>query len=236
MSAKAERSAISDPRIRILIVEDHAIVRAGLRMLLENQAGIEVVGEASSASEIVNNGANVPPDIILLDLDLGHENGADFVGDLIRKLAPARILVLTATSDVELHVRAVTCGASGVVIKEQAPETLVKAIHSVHAGEAWLGRSLTSVVLNRMSKAHTPPKPDPEAAKMDRLTPREKEVMSLIVEGLPGDRIARQLRISEGTVRNHLTSILAKLELSNRFELAVFAFRHGFHVPPPAEV
>jgi DNA-binding NarL/FixJ family response regulator len=230
MSVKAQRAAVSAPRIRILIVEDHAIVRVGLRMLLENQAGMEVVGEASSASEIVSTVAAILPDIILLDLDLGHENGLDFVGELIRKLTPARVLVLTATSNTDMHVRAVTAGASGVVLKDQAPETLVKAIQSVHAGEAWLGRSLTSAVLNQMSRVHAQPKQDPEAAKLDRLTPREREVLSLIVEGLHGERIAKQLRISEGTVRNHLTSILAKLELSNRFELAVFAFRHGFRL------
>jgi DNA-binding NarL/FixJ family response regulator len=231
MSAKAERAvreSRESPRIRILIVEDHAIVRAGLRMLLENSPGMEVVGEAPSVSGLFSAPVGLVPDVILLDLDLGHENGADFLPELLKRFSRVRVLVLTAASDPEVHLQAVGAGASGVVIKEQAPEMLLKAIQSVHAGEIWLARSLISSVLGRFSKSRADAKKaNSEAAKVELLTPREKDVMALIIEGLNGDRIATQLRISEGTVRNHLTSILAKLELSNRFELAVFAFRHG---------
>ena len=233
MSNRPPHDAMDESKIRTLIIEDHAIVRAGLRMLIENHPKMEVVREASRASEV--SPSEDRPDVILLDLDLGDENGLDFVADLIEQFRPARVLVLTATTDTEIHLQAVAAGASGVVIKEQAPEMLLKAIQSVHAGESWLGRSLMSAVLGRFSKAKIEAKKtDPAAARIELLTPREREVVSLIIQGFHGDRIARELRISEGTVRNHLTSILAKLELANRFELAVFAFRHGLGDPAPS--
>jgi DNA-binding NarL/FixJ family response regulator len=225
--SRDERASARNRKIKILIIEDHGIVRAGLRMLLENDPSMEVVGEASKASEVRAAAEMESPDIILLDLDLGDENGIDFVSDVLARFARARVLVLTATSDTGMHLQAVAAGASGVVIKEQAPEMLLKAIQRVHAGEAWLARSLASAVVGRFSRSRNEVRNDPEAERIAFLTPREREVLGLILKGLNGDRIASQLRISEGTVRNHLTSILSKLQLSNRFELVVFAFRHG---------
>jgi len=144
---------------------------------------------------------------------------------LLEKFSPGRILILTALADTQQHLAAVASGASGVVLKEQAPETLIQAIESVYSGEAWLGKSLMSAVMGKLSRTSSD-KPDPEAEKIARLTPREVEIVGLVSEGLNGERIARQLRISEATVRNHLTSILGKLGLSNKFELAVYAHRH----------
>jgi DNA-binding NarL/FixJ family response regulator len=202
-------------------------------MLLESSARMEVILEASNVTELLNAPIASMPDVILLDLDLGQENGLDFISDLLERFRPVRILVLTASTDTRTHLQAVHAGASGVVVKEQAPEMLLKAIESVSAGEAWLGSALMSAVLGEFSKAREAGKRnDPAAEKIARLTPREREVVELITEGLQSDRIAGRLRISEGTVRNHLTSILAKLDLSNRFELAVFAFRHGLNRPP----
>ena len=144
---------------------------------------------------------------------------------LLEKFSPGRILILTALADTQQHLAAVASGASGVVLKEQAPETLIQAIESVYSGEAWLGKSLMSAVMGKLSRTSSD-KPDPEAEKIARLTPREVEIVGLVSEGLNGERIAKQLRISEATVRNHLTSILGKLGLSNKFELAVYAHRH----------
>ena len=217
--------------IRIFIIEDHAIVRAGLRMLLENTQRIGVVGEAPNVSNLLSSPASICPDVILLDLDLGVENGMSFISTLLTRFSPVRILVLTASNETEIHLQAVQAGASGVVLKEQAPEMLIRAVECVHAGEAWLGSALMSAVLSEFSRRSQNRRPDPGSDKIARLTPREREVIALISEGLHSDRIAQQLQISEGTVRNHLTSILAKLELSNRFELAVFAFRHHLHRP-----
>ena len=216
------------PTIRISIIEDHAIVRAGLRMLIENQPGMEVVSESAKATDALKMTSDSHPDIILLDLDLGDENGLDSLPELLRVFAPAKVLVLTATPETETHLCAAAGGARGIVMKEQAPETLVEAIRSVHSGEAWLGRSLMTAVLNRLSQSSSErPEKNPEAEKIGLLTPREREIVTLIAKGLNGARMAEQLRISDATVRNHLTSILAKLELSNKFELAVYAFNNN---------
>jgi DNA-binding NarL/FixJ family response regulator len=233
MKAQDEaKSSKSRSPIRIFIIEDHAIVRAGLRMLLENNPRMEVVCEAPNVSQLLAGPVSVAPDVIILDLDLGQENGLNFISELRSRFSPVRILVLTASTDTEVHLQAVQSGASGVVVKEQAPEMLIKAVESIHAGESWLGSALVSAVLGEFSKRSESRRQDPANEKIARLTPREREVVELITEGLQSERIAARLRISEGTVRNHLTSILAKLELSNRFELAVFAFRHGLHRPP----
>jgi len=210
--------------IRVCIIDDHAIVRAGLRMLIENSARMIVMWEAQTASEALSDPTLGRPDVILLDLDLGIEKGIDYLPNLMERFGPARILVLTALADTQQHLAAVA-GANGVVLKEQAPETLIQAIESVHCGEAWLGKSLMTAVMGKLSRASAE-KHDPEAEKISRLTPREVEIVALVSEGLNGERISKQLRISEATVRNHLTSILGKLGLSNKFELAVYAHRH----------
>jgi DNA-binding NarL/FixJ family response regulator len=226
-------STIEAPTIRVMIIEDHAIVRAGLRMLIENQPGMEVVHESAKATEALKATFRTPPEIILLDLDLGDENGLDYLPELLRVFRPARVLVLTATPETEAHLCAAAGGARGIVMKEQAPETLVEAIRSVHSGEAWMGRSLMTAVLNRISHSSSGRQErDPEADKIGQLTPREREIVSLISKGLNGSRMSEHLRISEATVRNHLTSILAKLELANKFELAVYAFNHNLTASP----
>lgn len=219
---------VTDPAtIRVCIIDDHAIVRAGLRMLIESHAKMSVLCEASSASQALAQCRGNRPDVILLDLDLGTENGLDFVAKLIEEFRPCRVLVLTALQDTQAHLAAVAAGASGVVVKEQAPETLLAAIEAVHGGESWLGRSLMKAVMVRVSRDLSGQKKDPEAGKIATLTPRETEIVALVSDGFNGEKIAKHLEISEATVRNHLTSILAKLELSNKFELAVYALRHG---------
>lgn len=227
MTAKPQRDmpAANPSPIKVAIIEDHSIVRAGLRMLIENSARMSVLWETTTATAALSNPTLGSPDVILLDLDLGIERGLDFVPELLRRFSPSRILVLTAIPDTRQHLAAVSAGASGVVIKEQAPEVLLKAIEGTHAGEAWLAQSLMAAVLGKLTETQNKV-PDPEAEKIARLTRRETEIVSLVSEGLNGERIAKKLEISEATVRNHLTSILAKLGLSNKFELAVYAHRH----------
>jgi len=214
--------------ICIMIIEDHAIVRAGIRMLVEKEQGIEVLGEASTASDALDSASGYRPDVILLDLSLRRESGVDFIPQLLHQFPGVRVLVVTATEDVEAHLLAMEAGASGVVMKEQAPDVLVRAIHAVYSGEAWVGRALSTAALTKLSRSRTGTKTlDPEAAKIATLTPREREVVSVVARGYNGMRIAQELRISEATVRHHITSILGKLEVSNKLELAVFAFHHG---------
>jgi DNA-binding NarL/FixJ family response regulator len=226
---RSEKMVLTEARtIRVSIIEDHAIVRAGLRMLIENQEGMEVVSEAARASDALKASNHTQPDVILLDLDLGDENGLDFMPELLRFFSPAQILVLTAIPESETHLQAAALGARGIVMKEQAPETLVEAIRSVHSGQAWMGRSLMSSVLMRLAQISAArPEKNPETEKIARLTAREREIVTLITKGMNGSKVSGKLGISESTVRNHLTSILAKLELTNKFELAVYAFNNN---------
>ena len=221
-------SATSGKRIRVSIIEDHAIVRAGIHMLVEREPGIEVAYEAATATEALASAPSGGVDVILLDLSLRNENGLDFLPKLVRAFSPARVLVLTAVDDIEVHLRAVQIGASGVVMKEQAPEILVEAIKAVHSGESWIGQALSKAALIKLSRTEGPKgKADPDQERIALLTPREREVITVVARGYNGARIAEELHISEATVRHHLTSILSKLEVSNKLELAVYAFHHG---------
>jgi two-component system, NarL family, nitrate/nitrite response regulator NarL len=218
--------------IRILLVDDHVIVRAGLRMLIENHKGMVVVGEAGSRADALAIAARDKPTVILLDLDMGKESGLDFLRELLDASPGARVVMLTGVRDPDAHRRAVHLGAMGLVLKDKAAEVLIKAIEKVHAGEVWLDRSLTASVLSELSNASQRRKEDPEADKIRALTSREREIVGLVCEGLKNRQIGDRLFISEATVRNHLTSILSKLELSDRFELALYAYRQHLAKPP----
>lgn len=223
--------SLAEP-IKILLIDDHVIVRAGLRMLLENHDGMIVVGEAGTPTEGLLIAEREQPDIVLLDLDMGAENGLDFIPLCLSAVPAARVVILTGLRDAEAHRRAVHLGALGLVFKEKAAEVLIKAIQKVYQGEVWLDRALTATVLTERSHADERRKPDPESEKIAFLTEREREVVGLVCEGLKNKQIGERLFISEATVRNHLTSILSKLSLSDRFELALFAYRHHLAKPP----
>ena len=213
--------------IRILIIEDHTIVRAALHMLLENSPGLRVVGETANRSEALSLAACEQPDVILLDLDLGDSSGLDLLPELLAVASSARVLILTGVHDPELHRQAVRLGAVGLVLKEKSTEILLRAIEKVHAGEVWLERSMIATVLNEITHKNEGQQTRPEAAKIATLTPREREVITLIGEGLRNKQIAQRLFISETTVRHHLTSIFSKLHVSERLELVIYAYRHG---------
>lgn len=218
--------------IRILLVDDHVVVRAGLRMIIQSRPGMAIAGEAGSREEALALAAAEHPDIILLDLDLGGESGADLITELISASSEARIIILTGLRDPEVHRQAVLLGAMGIVKKEKAAEVLINAIERVHAGEAWLDPSLMAGVLLEMTRADKSQKADPEAGKIATLTNREREVIALIGEGIKNKQIAGRLFISETTVRHHLTSIFDKLGVADRVELLIYAFRHGLANPP----
>lgn len=219
------------PSIRVLIVDDHAVVRAGLRMLLESGPGMSVVGEAGNRTEALA-AAREQPDVVLLDLDLGGDSALDFLPELLATAPRARVLVLTGVRDPELHRRAVRLGAMGLVFKEQAAETLFKAIEKVHAGEIWLGHAMTASLLGEMARAREVQLPNPAVAKIAALTGREREIIALLGEGLKNKQIAGRLFISEVTVRHHLTEIFARLGVAGRLDLLVYAYRHGLTRPP----
>jgi two-component system nitrate/nitrite response regulator NarL len=218
--------------IRILVVDDHAVVRAGLRMIIQSREGMTVVGEAGNRDEALSHAASEHPDIILLDLDLGGDSGTALIADLIAAAGEARIIILTGLRDPEAHRQAVLLGAMGIVKKEKAAEVLITAIERVHAGEAWLDPSLMAGVLTEMTRSGKGRKTDAEADKIATLTNREREVIALVGEGIKSKEIADRLFISETTVRHHLTSIFDKLGVADRVELLIYAYRHGLASPP----
>jgi DNA-binding NarL/FixJ family response regulator len=208
----------SSAPIRILIVDDHLVVRAGLHMLIENHPGMTVVAMASNRAEAMELAAKDSPNLILLDLDLRGESALTFLSQLRETTPNAQILVLTGLRDTDAHRQAVQLGAMGVVLKEHAPDVLIKAIEKVHAGEIWLDRPTMS---GRDQK-----EVDPEQTKIKSLTQREREVVALIAEGLKNRQIGERLFISETTVTHHLSSIYSKLGVSDRLELVIYAFTH----------
>ena len=221
-------AATSEP-IRILIVDDHAVVRAGLRMLIEQNPAMKVIGVAGNRSEALAVAASEQPNMIILDILLGDEDGLTFLPELREAATNARVLVLTGLRSSESQRRAILAGAMGVVLKEHAAEVLIKAINKVHQGEVWLDRSTMGGVLDEITQA---PGIDPEKAKIASLTDREREVMALIAEGLKNKQIGQRLFISETTVTHHLSSIFSKLDVSDRLELIIYAFRHGLAQVP----
>jgi two-component system nitrate/nitrite response regulator NarL len=213
--------------IRIVILDNHTLFRAGIRRIIESKSGMEVVGEAGSLAESLELVTNLNPDIILVELNLTGQPDLDILSSLIKVSVGPRLILVTGTSDPMVQQKAVEDGAVGVVYKTQPPEVLIKAIEKVYAGEVWLERSLIANVLSRLSRNQPASKVDPETESITRLSEREKEVVRLIGKGLKNKRISTELCISETTVRHHLTSIYSKLGVSDRLELLVYAHRYG---------
>jgi two-component system nitrate/nitrite response regulator NarL len=215
---------------RVLLIDNHAIIRAGLRLLIESRPGLAIVDEAQNHEEATAIATREHPDIVLLHL--GGEVSLDIVPELRTTVNEAHIILLTGVHDRAMHHRAVRFGIRGLVMKEQPPEVLLKAIEKVHAGEIWLDRSTMASALFEMTQEHQTKQVDREAEKIATLSDREGEVVALIGEGLKNKQVAERLFISEATVRNHLTSIFSKLGVSDRLELVIYAYRNGLAKPP----
>lgn len=218
--------------IRVLLVDDHALMRTGLRMLIDSRSTCRVVAEVGSAEEALDAAAREQPDVILLDLDLGGESGLDCLPRLTEACPAAKVLVVTGLRNQEAHRRAIALGALGIVLKDQTSEVILKAIDCVHHGEVWIDRALMAQVVTEMSQARARSESDPERARIASLTEREREVITMAAQGLRNRDIARRLFISEATVRHHLTSIYGKLGVADRLELVIYAFRHGLAQVP----
>ena len=219
----------STPTIKVLIVDDHAVVRAGLRMLIDQDPDMEVTGLAGNRSEALAAATSEQPNIIILDIVLGDDDGLSFLPELRAVAGNARVLVLTGLRSPESQRRAMRAGAMGIVLKEHAAEVLIKAIKKVHQGEVWLDRLAMGSVLQEISENK---QPEPDKEKIASLTEREREVIGLVGEGLKNKQIASRLFISETTVTHHLSSVFSKLEVSDRLELIIYAFRHGLAKMP----
>ena len=212
-----------------MIVDDHAVIRAGLRMLIEQDETIAVVAMAGNCAEALERAASERPDIIILDLVLGDEDGLAFLPTLREKIPGSRVLVLTGVQNPDSHRTAIRRGAMGIVLKEHAADLLLKAIKKVYEGEVWIDRSMMGSMIQEFSK---PTQVNPEEAKIESLTLREREVIKLVGEGLKNKQIAERLYISETTVTHHLSSVFSKLEVSDRLELIIYAFRHDLAKMP----
>ena len=210
--------------IRIMIVDDHAVIRAGLRMLIEQDQEMKVIAMAGNSTEAYEHAAKDRPDLIILDLILGEEDGLTLLPVLREKSPKSRVLILTGVLNPDAHRAAIRKGAMGIVLKEHAADLLLKAIKKVHDGEVWIDRSMMGMMIQELSR---PNHSDPETAKITSLTSREREVIELVGEGLKNKQIAERLFISETTVTHHLSSVFSKLAVSDRLELTIYAFRHG---------
>ena len=213
--------------IKILLVDDHKSMLWGLERLIESeQPRMVVVGKASNRAEVFDFLQTAQADIILLDLDLNGESSLDFLEEILQH-SQAQVLVLTATQDPAVHQRAMLSGASGVVLKNEAAEVILRAIKTVHAGEIWFDRAATSRLLRKLNNSAFYAD-DGHSKKIATLTPKEHQIV-LSMAAMPGARnkaIASHLCMSEHTLRNHLTGIYAKLELSTRLELVMYVIEH----------
>jgi DNA-binding NarL/FixJ family response regulator len=215
--------------ITIMIVDDHVVIRSGLRMLIEYDQRMQVVAQAGNKAEALERAASERPDVIVLDLVLGDEDGLSFLPELCQASPTSRVLVLTGVQNPDAHRRAIRRGAMGIVLKEHAADQLLKAIMKVNDGEVWIERSMMGSMIQEFNK---PAMVDPEIAKIESLTDREREVIGLIGEGLKNKQVGERLFISETTVTHHLSSVFSKLEVSDRLELIIYAFRHGLAKMP----
>lgn len=218
--------------IRIMIIDDEVLLCEGLVQLLERHTRMSVVGHTADKKTALEIAAIERPDIVLLDSDLQGCNVVELIPELLAAANNIRILILTESCDPELRRQEMRVGALGVVSKMQPGDVLIKAIEKVYDGEIWLDRAMTARLLNEMVHARKNTVHDVEELKIHTLTQREREIVALIGLGLKNKQIAERLFISEATARNHLTSILSKLELSDRFELAIYAYRHKLAKPP----
>lgn len=211
-------------KIRLLMVDDHEIVRAGLRMLLQTQPDIEIVAEASNGRDAVARARELQPDVVLMDISLPDVDGFQATQQIKRALPQTAVLALTMHESDEYFFKMLQAGASGYVPKKAAPTDLVSAIRTVHAGGVFLYPSLAkSLVQDYLGRAR---ETDGRAA-LDGLTEREQEVLKLIADGLTNQEIAERLTISVKTVERHRANIMSKLNLHSRTELVKYAIRKG---------
>ena len=210
--------------IRIVIADDHPIFRDGLRKLLEEEPGLEVVGEAADGAEAVELARRLKPHVLLLDLAMPRRPGLEALRELKEGPEGLRTIVLTASIEKRQIIEALQLGACGVVLKESATQLLLKSIRAVVGGEMWIGRGSVQDLVQYLRTADDAPPSAP--ASGFGLTPRELDIVETIVAGYSNREIARHLSISEDTVKNHLSNVFDKLGVSSRLELALFAVNH----------
>jgi NarL family two-component system response regulator LiaR len=217
---------LPDGSIRVLLVDDHAVVREGLRTFLDLQDGLDVVGEAEDGEQAVSEAERLRPDVILMDLVMPNLDGVGAMRALRERLPDARVIVLTSFADDERLLPAIQAGAAGYLLKNVQPKELARAVRAAHAGEALLDPLVAARLVEEI--AHPSQRAEPDA---QHLTPREREVLELLGGGLSNKRIALELGVSEKTVKAHVGHLLAKLGVADRTQAALYAVRAGLVGP-----
>lgn len=210
--------------VRILIADDHTLFRDGLRRLLEAEEGFEVAGEAADGEMLLTMARKTTADIILLDLAMPRRDGMEVLRELAAAQIPARTLLLTVSIEKAQVVQALKLGAYGVVLKESTTQRLIESIRCVMAGQYWVGRESVSDLVKAL-RSVSPSDTKPRNREFG-LTPREMEIVTLVVAGYSNPEIAQHCTISEQTVKHHISNIFDKFGVSNRLELALFAVNH----------
>ncbi len=212
-------------RLRLLVVDDHEVVRLGLRLLLQNRPEFELVGEAESGAQALALVERLRPDLVILDVRLPDRDGLEVCREITERFPGVRVLILTAYPDEEFIVRAIEAGASGYVLKRAGSRELMQALEALARGEAILDPVVTRKVLEQFrQRARTA-----QADAFKDLTPRERLILARIAEGKTNKEIAEELFLTEKTVRNYVSIILDKLGVSNRVEAAAYAIKHRIH-------
>jgi DNA-binding NarL/FixJ family response regulator len=218
--------------VRVLLVDDEDLMRAGLRAVLSSDGGIEVVGEAGDGREGVERAIALRPDVVLMDIRMPGRDGIAATREILAAAPDGRVLILTTFEEDDYIFAALAAGASGFLLKRTPPEDLIEAVRTVAAGDALLSPSVTRRVIDRVARRPPPAAEDP--ARLDRLTAREREVLGLIAHGLSNAEIARALVVEESTVKTHVKRILGKLALRDRVHAVILAYETGLVRPGSA--
>ena len=215
--------------IRVLLVDDDDLMRAGLRSVLSSDASIEVIGEAGDGRAAVERVRELRPEVVLMDVRMPNVDGISATRELLAAWPDVKVVILTTFEEDDYIFGALSAGASGFLLKRTSPEQLLGALHTVAAGDSLLSPSVTRRVIERM--ARQPPTDTSSSERLDELTPREREVLELIARGLSNGEIAKRFVIEESTVKTHVKRILMKLRLRDRVQAVIFAYESGLVRP-----
>ncbi len=224
MAQEPQSGPISDDRIRIVIADDHELFRRGLRMVLEDEEDIEVVGEAGDGEEAVEMVSDTVPDVVVMDVRMPGLSGIEATASIKEELPHTKILMLTISDEEDDLYEAIKAGANGYLLKEISIDEIGSAVRSVHGGQSLISPSMASKLLNEFASM-VKKEEEKQQVPAPRLTPREMEVLQHVAQGMNNREIAKALFISENTVKNHVRNILEKLHLHSRMEAVVYAVR-----------
>jgi DNA-binding NarL/FixJ family response regulator len=220
---------VSAQRVRVLLVDDDDLMRAGLRAVLSSHEGVTVVGEASDGRGSIELVRKLAPDVVLMDVRMPDLDGISATREILARSPEVKVVILTTFEQDDYIFGALRAGASGFLLKRTKPEELIAAIHTIAAGDSLLSPSVTRRVIERMAEEPVPERSGGE--RLDELTPRELEVLELIARGLSNGEIAAAFVIEQSTVKTHVKRILMKLRLRDRVQAVIFAYEHGLAQP-----